>query len=107
MISLLHRMYAQEEEFREHDTDMSEHIQKLSLRGMGHHSKPSNKKRMKDESGRFHLLSSFAKTLEPLYLTVINTLIMSQDRSFVRYMFALPFVNGGGGGPGAGKLKLE
>lgn len=110
MISLLHRMYVQEESLREHDTGMSEHIQKMSVRSVSHSScsKPTNKKRVKNESGRFHLLSNFAKSLEPLYLTVINTLIISQDRGFVRSMFTLPATSGGTSGPGMmGELVFD
>ena len=91
MISLLHRMYAQEESLRIHDTNMAEHI--LS-------NKLASKKRKKNKSGRFHVMTTFGTTLEPLYLTVINTLILSQDRSFARYMFVLPHSSSGGGTSG-------
>lgn len=84
MISLLHRMYNQEEILRAHDTNMTEHIQSHKL---------ANKMRKKMKSGRFHLMTTFGVTLEPLYVTVINTLILSQDRNFARYMFTLPQSN--------------
>lgn len=87
MISLLRRMYAQEEQLREHDTKISQHIMSNKL---------ASKKRKKKKSGRFHLTSHFSHSLEPLYVTVINTLILSQDRSFSRYMFSLPQSNVGG-----------
>ena len=95
-------MYSQEEKLRQRDTTISELISSTDHSGTEGISRPSNKKRLKNEAGRFHLLSNFAQSLEPLYITVINTLILSQDRNFCQQIFMLPNNTSGNGGIGQG-----
>lgn len=98
MIALLRNMYQQEEGLRTHDTNMASYLQRASGRGAA--GRPVAKRRKKTEVGRFHFMSEFAMSPEPLYVTVINALILTQDKGFVRQMFTLPQSGSSGGSSG-------
>lgn len=98
MIALLRNMYQQEESLRTRDTNMASYLQRSPLRGTA--GRPVIKRRKKIEVGRFHFMSEFAMSPEPLYVTVINALILSQDKGFVRQMFTLPQGGSSGGSSG-------